>query len=113
MKEHLPLPDKKKLVVVCRVEAGCLGAKGADYIDTFCEFAQKEYTGIESDYIIWQIIPRRDKSMPEMQYRVNNKNISRDQASKYLEVFEKRLDHFEDQMHEKLGSLIERHLGRI
>jgi hypothetical protein len=51
--------------------------------------------------------------MPEMQYCVNNKNISRDQASKYLEVFKKRLGDFEDKLHEKLGSLIEQHLGRI
>jgi len=113
MKEKLPLPDEKKLVVVCRVEAGCLGSKGADHIDAFCEFAQKEYLATDSDYITWQIVPRHDKSLPEMQYRVNNKKISRDQASKYLEVFKVRLGSFEDQMQEKLGMLIERHLGRI
>ena len=79
MKQKTPLPDEKKLVVVCRVEAGCLGSKGADHIDAFCEFAQKEYVEIDADYITWLVVPRNDKSQPEMQYRVNNKKISRDQ----------------------------------
>jgi hypothetical protein len=113
MKEKLSLPEEKKLVVVCRVEAGCLGSKGVDHIDAFCEFAQKEYVEMDSDYITWLIMPRLDKSLPEMQYRINNKKISRDQAAKYLEVFNKKLNAFEDRMTEKLGSLIEQHLGRI
>ncbi len=113
MKENLPLPEEKKLVVICRVEAGCLGPKGIDYIEEFCNFAQKEYASTEADYINWQIIPRHDKLLPEMQYRINNKRISRDQAAKYLEVFNKKLDLFEHHMHEKLGYLIEQHLGRM
>ncbi|MCF6282620.1 MAG: hypothetical protein L3J28_10520 [Candidatus Polarisedimenticolaceae bacterium] len=113
MKENLPLPEDKKLVVVCRVEAGCLGAKGGDHIEAFCHFAQKEYAALGSDYIRWEIVPRHDKSLPEMQYRVNEKKISRDQAAKYLNVFKKKLGEFEDHMHDKLGGLIEQYLGRI
>ncbi len=112
MKENLPLPEEKKLVVVCRVEAGCLGPEGIDHIEAFCGFAQKEYASTDADYINWQIVPRHDKLLSEMQYRINDKKISRDQAAKYLEVFNKKLNLFENHMHEKLGCLIEQYLGR-
>jgi len=108
----LPLPQDKKLNVVFRVEAGCLGPKGKDHIEQFCSFAQVEVEPIDADFVHWEIVPRHDKSLPEMQYNINGKRLTHDQAAKYLDVFKKSLDEFEGHLHDKLDTLIEQFQGR-
>jgi len=110
MKIKLPLPQEKKLTVVCRIEAGCLGPEGADHIEEFCNFAQTEVEPIDSDFVHWELIPRHDKSLAEMQYKINNKKLNHDKAAKYLAMFNKNLDEFEDHLHEKLSHLIDQYL---
>jgi len=112
MKTNLPLPQEKKLAVIYRVEPGCLGPKGADHIEKFCIYAQKEFETVDSDFIHWEIMPRHDKSLPEMQYKVGNKNLTHDKAAKYLEIFEKELDVFEGRLHRNLSMHIDTFLGR-
>ena len=67
MKSSLPLSEDKKLSVIFRVEPGCLGPDGKRYVSEFCSFAQSELRSLDSDYIAWNIIPRKDKKLPEMQ----------------------------------------------
>jgi len=111
MKNNLPLQQDKKLTVVCRIEAGCLGPEGDSHIKKFCNFAQKEVENIDSDFVHWEISPRHDKNQPEMQYKVNNKKLNHDKAAKYLGVFNKSLDEFEGHLHDKLADLIDQFLG--
>lgn len=111
MKFNLPLPQEQKLTVVCRVESGCLGPGGKDHIKEFCSFAQKQVESIDSDFVHWILVPRRDKSQGEMQYKIGNKNLAHDKAAKYLEMFKKNLDVFEDHLHEKLARLVDQYLG--
>jgi len=111
MKINLPLSQDQKLTVVFRVESGCLGPKGQDHVEEFCIFVQKEVESIDSDFVHWEIVPRHDKFLPEMQYKVNNKKLTHDKAAKYLEMFKKNLDAFEEHLHEKLALLIDQHLG--
>jgi len=111
MKNNLPLPQDKKLTVLFRVEPGCLGPDGKEYIEEFCSFAQKEVESIDSDFVHWDIVPRHDKSLPEMQYKVGGKRLTHDKAEKYLEIFKKNLDEFEGHLHEKLSLLIGQYLG--
>ena len=110
MKKKLPLPQEKKLTAICRLEPGCLGPGGKNHVDKFCSFAQKEVETIDSDFVHWEIIPRHDKSLAEMQYRISNKNLSHDKAEKYLGMFNKNLNEFEDHLHEKLTHLIDQYL---
>lgn len=112
MKNRLPLPQDKKLTVVVRVEPGCLGPEGQSHIEEFCRFAQIEVEPIDSDFVHWDIVPRHDKSLPEMQYKAMNKKLTHDKAAKYLQMFDKNLDEFEGHLHEKLSMLIDQHLGR-
>ena len=76
MKDLLPLHDDKKLAVTYRVEAGCLGPDGLNYISDFCNFAQSELQILDSDYIIWHIVHRLDKALPEIQYGLVGKTIN-------------------------------------
>lgn len=112
MKINLPLPQEKKLTVLFRLEPGCLGPDGKDHIDKFCQLAQKKFASLHSDFVYWDIVPRNDKSLPEMQYKINNKNLSHDKVAKFLDIFHKNLDEFEDHMHKKLAVIIEQYLGR-
>ena len=112
MNTHTPLAKDKKLTVVFRVESGCLGPEGDDHIEEFCDFAQKEIESIESDIVQWEIIPRRDKSHPEMEYKISSKKLSHEKAIKYLDAFQKNLDEFETNLHEELTRLIEQYFGR-
>jgi len=53
MKTQLPLPEEQKLAVTYRVEPGCLGPQGVDYIDDFCIFAEKAVAELDSDFVRW------------------------------------------------------------
>jgi hypothetical protein len=106
MKNLLPLQEDKKLIVTYRVEAGCLGPDGKNYIAEFCKFAQLALRTLDSDYIAWNIVHRKDKTLPEMQYDVIGKRMNHYQAEKYLAVFDKSLDEFEGHLSDKLTTLI-------
>ena len=112
MSISLPLPSEKKLTIVYRVEPGCLGPKGASHVEDFCFFTQKEFERLDSDYIRWEIEPRNDKSLPELQYKINNKKLTHDKAARYLELFDKNLDEFESHLHNSFALQIEQYLGR-
>jgi translation initiation factor 2 alpha subunit (eIF-2alpha) len=108
----LPLPLYKKLTVTFRVEPGCLGPDGAEHIEEFCKYAKKEVAQLDADFVRWVITPRYDKSLPETEYKTNNKKLDHDKAEKYLRVFEKELDDFEEHLQDKLAELIDEYHGR-
>lgn len=110
MKINSPLPQDKKLTVVCRVESGCLGPEGEDHVEGFCGFAQKELEPIDSDFIRWEVVPRDNKSQPETQYELDNKTLSPDKVARYLEMFNKNLDDFQEELDERLILLIEQYM---
>ena len=110
MKNLLPLPEDKKITVVIRVEPGCLGPDGKDNVEEFCSVAQIEIEPIDSYFVNWEVVPRFDKSLPEIQYKATNKILTHAQAEKYLELFNKKLDELEEYVNEKLAILIEQHL---
>lgn len=112
MKNNLPLPQEKKITIVVRVESGCLGPDGNALVEEFCSAAHLEFKPIDSDFINWEVVPRFDKSLPEIGYKIVNKILTYDQAAKYLELFNKNLNEFEERVNEKLAVLIEQHMER-
>lgn len=112
MTYELPLPLYKKLTVMFRVEPGCLGPDGKDHIEGFCKYAKKEVAMLHSDFIRWVITPRWDKSLPESEYKTNNKRLDHDKAEKYLSIFGQQLDGFEEALQDKLAQMIDEYLGR-
>ncbi|OOZ39293.1 hypothetical protein BOW53_12070 [Solemya pervernicosa gill symbiont] len=111
MKNSLPLPQEKKLNVVVRIEPGCLGPEGRETVEEFCNFAQLEVEDLDSDFVHWELSPRHDKTLPEMQYMVNEKSLTHDKADKYLGIFDKSLNEFEAHIHDKLALLIDDYLA--
>ena len=107
MNNSLPLQKDRKLAVTYRVEAGCLGPDGKNHIDEFCRYSESALKSFDSDYITVNIVHRKDKMLPEMQYEVLGKIISHQQAEKYLAAFGKRLDDFEGHLSDQLAALID------
>jgi len=103
----VPLEQNKKLTVIYRLEPGCLGPQGLNHIDHFCYFAQEKVQSIDSDIIIWKVLPRNDKLLPEMEYKLNNKKLSREKTDRFLNIFDKQIETFEESSHEEIAELIE------
>ena len=106
------LQENQKLVVIYRVEPGCLGPEGDSLVDDFCNFAQSKFQDFNTDCIVWHIVPRKDKAIPEMEYNVADKKLNHIQAEKYLAVFGKELDELEGHLSGTLTSLINEFMGR-
>lgn len=110
MNIKLPLKEEQKLSVLYRIEAGCLGPDGEDHIDEFCMFGQPQVAPIDIDFVLWKLVPRQDKMLPEMHYSINGKVLDHVKAEKYLSLFGKNLDTFEEHLHDKLAQIIDDYL---
>lgn len=108
----LPLQESQKLHVLFRLEPGCLGPGGIDLAVEFCQFAQKKVEQLDADFMHWEVTPRTNKKLPEMQFKVSGKKLSEPQAAKYLSLFGKSLDEFEEHMEVLLADLVDEFMGR-
>lgn len=103
--------EKNKLTVVLRVEPGCLGPNGKEYVEDFCRFAQEKVQALDAEFMHWEVVPRHDKTLAEVQYKVANKNLNHAQAAKYLDVFARDIDEFESELQDRLATFIDQFLG--
>lgn len=101
------MSETQKLTLVFRVEPGCLGPEGITYIEDFCQFAQNKLKDYQAEYLITEILPRFDKSISEIIYKINNKTLTQAQASTYLDLFNKETISLEEDLQEKIAELIE------
>jgi hypothetical protein len=53
---------------------------------------------LDADFICWQIIPRFDTSLPELEYKIGNKRRTRTQAQLHLQHLKQNLDTVEDHL---------------
>ena len=112
MTTHAPLSQEKKLTIILRVEAGCLGPTGEDHVVSFCYFANKEFSRIDPDFLHWIVSPRTDKNQAELQYQIDNKTLNREQVKTYLKLFNRNLDEVEHEIHKNILHLIEQYMQR-
>ena len=112
MTTNSSLPPDKKLTIIFRVESGCLGPTGHEHVDGFCDYAQKEIESTPSHFINWIITPRKNSSEEEMEYSINGKKLSEEQAKKYMALFDTDFDEFDHEFHDKIILFIEQYLGQ-
>ena len=105
-------PIQKKLTVIFRIEAGCLGPEGESHVARFCIQARAKLLGLYPDFIDWEVIPRIDKNLPEMDYAISDKKLSRSQATRYLSIFHLEIDAFEMEVFDELPDMIDQYFGR-
>ena len=112
MTGQMMLPSNKKLTVYYKMEPGCLGPDGASFIEDYCTFAQSQIAELDQYFINWVIEPRFDKTLPEIQYKINGKELAPSMVEKYLAVFDRELNAFEDHYNELLMGYIDTFLKR-
>ena len=112
MNTVVSIPEEKKLLLIYRVEPGCLGPDGISYIKDFCKHAGDTFTNHHSNYVVYQFIPRYDKFLAEMEFSINNQRLSEKKASQYMSLFAQTLEGFEEDLQNQLTSLIDMFFGR-
>lgn len=101
-----------KATILVRIEPGCLGPTGADYIEEFCAFAGPVFTKINAAFLNWQLTPRYDKSLPEIQYHINGRPLSNEKAKQYLAAFHCDIANIEEDISAKLSICIDKFFER-
>lgn len=100
-----------RINVTLRVEPGSLGPDGLDHIEGFCQLAQCFFDKQHVGFLQWQVVPRYDKSLPELQYSVNDKLLNDAQADKMLSIIDKNTDDMDQESMEHIANLIDKYLG--
>ncbi len=106
------LSDDKKIIVIFRVEPGCLGPDGADHVEAFCLFAMQHITQLHANFVKWSVLPMYDKSLPEIEFRLGKMGLPDEKVNRYLTIFDNNLDDFEMIIIDKISELINQFLGR-
>lgn len=106
------MPEHRIVSVLCRIEPGCLGPDGREHIEAFCALAQQAMKHFVADVVTWTLVPRYDKTLPEMEYSVANKSLSRAQVIQYFNTLGQDVDTFEETFNDKLTAFINLYIAR-
>lgn len=106
------IPEQKKMTAIFRIEPGCLGPEGASHVEDFCQKAHQAFSGIHSGFLNWKVVPRYDKTLPELDFALRERPMSREHAKRYFELFEIDVDEFEETTFGKLPEMIDAFFGR-
>lgn len=111
MKAQQPLLKNNKLMVIYRLEPDCLGEVGHEKIHNFCHYVTKSVTPLDSDFVMWLLLPRLEQKEQEIEYRVNGKRLNRQQVVKYLTVFDRDYDVFEERLNDVIMNQIDQYFS--
>lgn len=104
------MSEDKRLCLLYRVEPGCLGPTGIDYVEGFCEFASQKIKA--PAYAHFSFVPRYDKSLSEREYIFAGRTLTANQVCTFLDKFDKDKNDFEEQIDELLSHAIDAYLNR-
>ena len=88
--------DTLHIMVLYRVEPGCLGPDGKFFIEDFCAYANEAFENVQREHIDWLFVPRHDKSLPEIQYQYRDRNLSRKMAQTLFSMKHIDIEQFEE-----------------
>lgn len=94
-----------KLAICFRLELGCLGPTGTDYIEDFCRLINR--VDFTYPFVTLDVVPRYDKTLPEWEFLLNGKLISEEQAERVLSVNDFTVDSMEEQVEQFLTLKVE------
>jgi hypothetical protein len=100
-----------KLMIRFRLEPGCLGPTGADYVEDFCRLINK--VDFSYPFVALNITPRYDKSLPEWEFLLNDKLISENQAERVLELHNFTVESIEEAVDEFITLKVEQFMTSV
>ncbi|CAG8999191.1 MAG: hypothetical protein CENE_01160 [Candidatus Celerinatantimonas neptuna] len=95
------------LHLLMRIEPGCLGPNGPLHVKQFCQFATAPFNRLGGQAIHWALEPRFDKTLPEVEYYLNDHKLTHVQAERYLQMSKLDLKEQEQQASDLLSELID------
>jgi len=102
----------KKLTLIYRVESGLLGPDGLKHVEDFCLFAQSMLQQNIDLPLTCLIKPRIDKTLSEISFELNGKNLNDQHINRYFSVLGTSYCDFKDQFENDLEFLITQYLRR-
>ncbi|MEM7209046.1 MAG: hypothetical protein AAF434_14580 [Pseudomonadota bacterium] len=104
--------DKTRVLITYRIEPGCLGPDGDQHVDAFCEFVQPYLSVLYPRSCTWNVVPRHDKALDEIEYSLIGRKLTKAQSLKFFESMNSDLPRIEQQAQTVLVESIEVYLGR-
>jgi len=101
-----------QLNITYHVEAGCLGAKGEKHLSPFCLFLTEQLNKTHGELCFWDSKTLTDTQHSHFQYYLQQKKLSRQQATIYLKALNTDIRHFEDNIDDFVIDLIDLYLER-
>jgi hypothetical protein len=102
-----------QLTVLYRLEPGCLGPEGKAFIEEFCQFAMPLIAAQTASYMVWQLVPRYDKTLAEIEYSMSGKRLSESQGERVLAMYGASADAIVEQLNDQMTWLIDQFFGRF
>lgn len=99
------------LGMTIRVEPGSLGPDGLDHVEAFCDLAEKVFNKTESSQLTYKIVPRYDKTLPELELLMNQVSLPQARALLVLDKLDLTFEQIEENVMERISTLIDRFLG--
>ncbi|MFY8352255.1 hypothetical protein AAEU29_17070 [Pseudoalteromonas sp. SSM20] len=100
-----------KLVIRFRLEPGCLGPTGTDYVEDFCRLIN--LVEFSYPFVELNVIPRYDKTLPEWEYLLSDKLISESQADRVLELHNFTIESMEEAVDEFITLKVEQFMTSV
>ena len=108
----MQVAENKKITVIFRIEPGCLGPQGNSHVEKFCEQAKRVFMQRNTAFANWMIVPRYDKNLPELDYMLAQRPLSREHAARLLDFFGQDIEQFEMEAVDLLPEMIDQYFGR-
>ncbi|MDE3272022.1 hypothetical protein [Pseudoalteromonas sp. G4] len=100
-----------KLVIRFRLEPGCLGPTGTDYVEDFCRLIN--LVEFSYPFVELNVIPRYDKTLPEWEFLLSDKLISESQADRVLELHNFTIESMEEAVDEFITLKVEQFMTSV
>lgn len=99
------------LSLIVRVEPGSLGPDGLNHVESFCVVAEKVFSKVEFANLTFKIVPRYDKTLPELELLMNQLTLPHQRAVMVLDKLNLTYELIEEEVMEHISKLIDRFLG--
>jgi len=106
------MTQKAVVEAIYRLEPGCLGPDGAQYITEFCQFAQPLVSSHAPVFMQCVLTPRFDKSLPELQFSLGGRILTEAQAERLCSSYQTDADTLVEELNHHLMLLIDQYFGR-
>ncbi|MFC3034765.1 hypothetical protein ACFOEE_19855 [Pseudoalteromonas fenneropenaei] len=99
------MSEQLTLTIQLRLEPGCMGPNGKQYIEAFC--TQQNQQAWQNSFAVLHVIPRYDKTLPEWEYFLKSKRLNDSQVEAVLTVFNQERQGLEETIEHQIADAVD------